>query len=84
MISLCPKCHAKVERTQIVLVEMAPLLLELWREQHPEGIEQLGFNFTARQSLHPLRRLFDLDNVPGSQGTNEPGVGDREVREDGP
>jgi hypothetical protein len=32
MISLCPGCHAKVEPTKMVLSEMSPLLLVLWRE----------------------------------------------------
>ena len=41
MITLCTGCHAIVERTQIVLGEMTPLLLILWREKHPEGKEQL-------------------------------------------
>ena len=41
MITLCTGCHAIVERTQIVLVEMTPLLLVLWHEKHPEGKEQL-------------------------------------------
>lgn len=59
MISLCPKCHAKVERTKIVLSEMTPLLLELWRERHPDGIEQLGLDFAARLPLPPAPRLFD-------------------------
>jgi hypothetical protein len=48
MISLCPGCHAKVERTKMVLSEMTPLLLELWREQHPEGQEQVMLAFNAR------------------------------------
>ena len=41
MITLCTACHAIVERTQMGLVEMTPLLLVLWREKHPEGKEQL-------------------------------------------
>jgi len=41
MITLCTRCHAIVERTQMVLREMTPLLLVLWREKHPEGREQL-------------------------------------------
>jgi hypothetical protein len=49
MISLCPTCHAKVERTQIVLCEMNPLLRELWREKHPQGQEQLGLEFEKRE-----------------------------------
>jgi hypothetical protein len=48
MISLCPKCHAKVERTQVVLSEMKPLLLELWREKHPGGQEQTALDFERR------------------------------------
>lgn len=31
-----------VERTQMVLGEMTPLLLILWREKHPHGKEQLS------------------------------------------
>ena len=45
MISLCPGCHAKVHRTQVVLTRMPLLLLELWREQHPGGQEQTLFQF---------------------------------------
>jgi hypothetical protein len=45
MIFLCPGCHAKVERTQMVLSEMNPVLLELWREKHPQGLEQFALNF---------------------------------------
>jgi hypothetical protein len=40
MITLCTRCHAIVERTKMVLQEMTPLLLTLWREKHPEGKEQ--------------------------------------------
>jgi hypothetical protein len=43
----CPGCHVKVERTKMVLAEMTPLLLELWREQHPEGHEQIMLAFNA-------------------------------------
>ncbi len=49
MISLCPGCHAKVHRTKMVLTELPPLLLELWREQHPKGQEQTILNFKARK-----------------------------------
>ena len=48
MISLCPGCHAKVHRTKMVLTELPPLLLELWREQHPKGQEQTVLNFRGR------------------------------------
>jgi hypothetical protein len=47
MISLCPGCHSRVHRTIAVLNEMSPLLLKLWREQHPAGHEQTNFNFSS-------------------------------------
>lgn len=48
MISLCPACHAIVSRTRVVRRHMPQLLLELWREQHPDGHEQtiLSFEYT--------------------------------------
>jgi len=55
MITLCTRCHAIVERTQIVLSEMTPLLLVLWREKHPEGKEQLHLPLTAGL-LPPVKR----------------------------
>ena len=45
MISLCPGCHAKVERTKMVLLEINPLLLMLWRERHPKAQEQVMLDF---------------------------------------
>lgn len=45
MIALCPACHAKVHRTRVVLSRMPPLLLTLWREQHPNGHEQTQMDF---------------------------------------
>ena len=41
MTTLCTRCHAIAERTQVVMSEMTPLLLLLWREKHPTGHEQL-------------------------------------------
>ena len=58
MISLCPGCHAKVHRTKAVLSRMPPLLLELWREQHPEGHEQTVLNFNPRKPVAKPVRLF--------------------------
>jgi hypothetical protein len=51
MISLCPGCHAKVHRTKMVLTELPPLLLVLWREQHPGGHEQTVLNFRGRKPV---------------------------------
>jgi 5-methylcytosine-specific restriction endonuclease McrA len=58
MISLCPGCHAKVHRTKAVLSEMVPLLLELWREQHPDGHEQTQLDFRERSPVAIPVRLF--------------------------
>lgn len=35
LITLCPACHATVERLGQLDRYLPPLLLELWREQHP-------------------------------------------------
>ncbi len=48
MISLCLRCHAKVGRTKLVLAELPPLLLVLWREQYPYGQEQIRLDFAVR------------------------------------
>lgn len=59
MISLCPACHAKVHRTLAVVSEMPPLLLQLWREQHPKGHEQRMLNFNVRGPAAQLVSLFE-------------------------
>lgn len=58
MISLCPACHARVHRTKVVLSAMPPLLLKLWREQHPKGHEQTALNFSQKQTVAKLMPLF--------------------------
>jgi len=62
MISLCPACHAKVERTKVVRSRMPALLLELWREKHPEGHEQTMLDFGPRDTLTVAQRLVDVGN----------------------
>ncbi|HTF70056.1 MAG TPA: hypothetical protein VK638_46000, partial [Edaphobacter sp.] len=42
LITLCPACHATVERLQRLDRYLPPLLLALWREQHPDAGEQLA------------------------------------------
>ena len=59
MLALCPGCHAKVHRTQAVLTAMPPLLLELWREQHPKGHEQTALDFRPVTTLPVPVSLFD-------------------------
>ena len=58
MISLCPGCHAKVGRTKAVLSRMPPLLLQLWREQHPDGHEQTTLDFRERLVLSQREPSF--------------------------
>jgi 5-methylcytosine-specific restriction endonuclease McrA len=58
MISLCPGCHAKVHRTKAALSSMPPLLLELWREQHPDGHEQKSLDFSESTPVPQKMKLF--------------------------
>ncbi len=44
MLSLCSDCHAKVHHTKAVLSAMPALLVELWREQHPQCIKEWLFS----------------------------------------
>lgn len=48
MITLCLACHAKVTRKLAMDMCWPPLLIQLWREQHPEAHEQLQLDFTVR------------------------------------
>ena len=57
MISLCPGCHAKVHRLKAVLSAMPALLVELWREQHPNGHEQITLDFRKPMPKASARRL---------------------------
>ena len=59
-LSLCPGCHAKVHRTKAVLSVMPPLLLELWREQHPKGHEQTNLKFEMKRPMPERVPLFEL------------------------
>ena len=64
MISLCPACHAKIDRTRVVVRLMPTLLLELWRELHPRAHEQTALNFSpSRPPAWPVA-FFTKDAVP--------------------
>jgi hypothetical protein len=52
---------AKVHRTKAVLSRMSPLLLELWREQHPNGHEQTMLDFKVRGAAARKVPLFAED-----------------------
>ena len=41
LVTLCPACHAIVERTEVLFRDVPELLRVLWRELHPEASEQL-------------------------------------------
>jgi hypothetical protein len=60
MISLCPACHARVHRTNAVLVAMPPLILVPWREQHPKGHEQRMMDFDLSLPAQANLSLFQL------------------------
>ena len=49
MIALYAGCHAKVHWTKVVFTEFSPLLLVLWREQHPKDHEQTHLDFNVRK-----------------------------------
>jgi hypothetical protein len=40
-VTLCAGCHARVHRTRILGRWLPQILVELWREWHPDAAEQL-------------------------------------------
>jgi hypothetical protein len=41
LVTLCAGCHARVHRTRILRHCLPEILVDLWREWHPDAIEQL-------------------------------------------
>lgn len=70
MISLCPACHAIVSRTRDMRRHMPALLVELWREQHPDGHEQTSLSFENAVSVPiPVPLFMDLHDMYAQQGS---------------
>jgi hypothetical protein len=42
LVTLCPACHALIERTQVLFRDLPELLRVLWREHHPAASEQMS------------------------------------------
>ena len=40
-MTLCAGCHARVHRTGILRRWLPEILIDLWREWHPDAVEQL-------------------------------------------
>ena len=40
-MTLCAGCHARVHRTRILARWLPEILVALWREWHPDSVEQL-------------------------------------------
>jgi hypothetical protein len=45
LVTLCAGCHARVHRTRILSRWLPEILLTLWREWHPDALEQLQLPF---------------------------------------
>jgi len=41
LVTLCAGCHARVHRTRILRRWLPEILVDLWREWHPDAVEQL-------------------------------------------
>ena len=42
LVTLCPACHALIERTEVLFRDVPELLRVLWRERHPAASEQMS------------------------------------------
>jgi hypothetical protein len=41
LVTLCAGCHARVHRTGVLRHWLPEILVDLWREWHPDAVEQL-------------------------------------------
>ena len=71
MLTLCLPCHAKVTRTLFVQDEWPELLRVLWREQHPEGHEQVALTFGALPAPAMDVMLFEEMQIGQTAGKRE-------------
>lgn len=71
MLTLCLSCHAKVTRTLFVRDDLPEFLRVLWREQHPEGHEQVALNFGALSAPARNVMLFEETKAREAQGTSQ-------------
>ena len=62
MISTCSGCHARIHRTRAVMSSAPPLLLEFWREQHPEGMSRVRSILSGVALSRPVR-LFNRSGL---------------------
>ena len=58
MITLCAAHHAQVGRLLVAAKQMCPLILVLWREQHPQGHEQTTLKFDPHLAVPEPLALF--------------------------
>ena len=73
MLTLCLPCHARVTRTLCVRDDWPEFLRVLWREQHPEGHEQVALNFGALSAPAMNVMLFEEMRVPKLGGRQSRG-----------
>lgn len=59
MLTLCLACRAKVTRPPYVQDDWHEFLLVLWREQHPDGHEQVTLNFAPLLPVAKAVPLFE-------------------------
>jgi hypothetical protein len=48
LVTLCAGCHARVHRTRILRRWLPEILVALWREWHPDAVEQLRCRSNCR------------------------------------
>jgi hypothetical protein len=66
LVTLCPACHAVVERTQVLFCDVPELLRVLWRELHPAASEQMASSPHEYFGTGPLGRWRAGDPRPAA------------------
>jgi hypothetical protein len=85
LVTLCAGCHARVHRTQILRRWLPEILIDLWREWHPDVVEQLRLPLEMSAAVlsggeWQIFSDFPACTVPGPLREDEPDGGGKDSR----
>jgi hypothetical protein len=84
-VTLCAGCHARVHRTRILRRWLPEILIDLWREWHPDGVEQLRLPLEMSAAVlsggeWQIFSDYPACIVPGPLPEDEPDGGGKDSR----
>jgi len=75
LVTLCAGCHARVHRTGILRRWLPEILIDLWRELHPDAVEQILLPLEMFAAIPPGEGWQIFSDYP-ARTVDEPGPED--------